>query len=148
MSFKLPFLSLPLLLLAGAVQAQATDPCPQLPEGSGLAWDHKGGKDFDFCSAERADGSQAFGVTLSPEAPFEPSGSNRAEAGTIAGQATYWYRSQVATQPGVETREALVQLGDGRVAHVFVQAADAAQLAREMALVQALRFDSNRISGR
>ena len=43
------------------------------------------------------------------ESPFEPKGSNRAEAGTIEGQPIYWYRGQVSGDPNVQVRETLLK---------------------------------------
>ena len=137
-----------LLLFAGSAQAQSAGPCPQLPADSGLAWVHQAGPDFDFCKAMRADGTQAFGVFIGEESPFEPKGNNRAEVGTIEGQGIYWYRGQVAGDPTVLVRETLVKLDKDRVAHIWMKARNPQELAREMALAQGLRFSDSRISGR
>ena len=137
-----------LLLFAGFAQAQATGPCPQLPADSGLTWTHQAAPDFDFCKAMRVDGTQAFGVFIGEESPFEPNGNNRAEAGTIDGRQIYWYRGQVAGDPNVQVRETLLELGKDRVAHIWMKARNPQELAREMALAQALRFGDSRISGR
>ncbi len=137
-----------LLLFAGIAQAQATGPCPQLPADSGLTWTHQAAPAFDFCKAMRADGTQALGVFIGEESPFEPKGSNRAEAGTIEGQPIYWYRGELAGDPNVQVRETLVELGDDRVAHIWMKARNPQELAREMALAQGLRFSDSRISGR
>jgi len=137
-----------LLLIGGVAQAQATGPCPQLPAESGLTWTHQAAPDFDFCKAMRSDGTQAFGVYIGEESPFEPNGNNRAEAGSIDGHRIYWYRGQVAGDPGVQVRETLLELGKDRVAHIWMKARNPQELAREMALAQALRFGDSRISGR
>jgi len=137
-----------LMLFAGVAHAQATGPCPQLPPDSGLTWTHQAAPDFDFCKAMRADGTQAFGVFIGEESPFEPKGNNRAEAGAIDGRSIYWYRGQVAGDPNVQVRETLLQLGEDRVAHIWMKARNPQELAREMALAQALRFSDSRISGR
>ena len=96
----------------------------------------------------RADGTQAFGVFIGEDSPFEPKGNNRAEVGTIEGQGIYWYRGQVAGDPTVLVRETLVKLGKDRVAHIWMKARNPQELAREMALAQGLRFSDSRISGR
>ena len=137
-----------LFLVAGGAQAQSANPCPQLPADSGLAWVHQAGPDFDFCKAMRADSTQAFGVFIGEDSPFEPKGNNRAEAGTIEGQRIYWYRGEVAGDPNVQVRETLVKLGEDRVAHIWMKARNPQELAREMALAQELRFSDNRVSGR
>lgn len=137
-----------LLAAAGMAQAQNAGPCPQLPPDSGLSWTHQAGPDFDFCKAMRADGTQAFGVFIGEDSPFEPKGSNRAESGTIEGRGIYWYRGEVAGDPDVQVRETLVELGDDREAHIWLKARNPQELAREMALAQALRFTDSRVSGR
>ena len=137
-----------LMLFAGVAHAQATGPCPQLPPDSGLTWTHQAAPDFDFCKAMRADGTQAFGVFIGEESPFEPKGNNRAEAGTVDGQRIYWYRGQLAGDPAVLVRETLLELGGDRVAHIWMKARNPQELAREMALAQRLRFSDSRISGR
>ena len=139
---------LSLLLLAGAAQAQAVGACPQLPAETGLTWQHRAGPGFDFCSAQRADGSEAFTVYLGKDSPFTPRRGNREEQGLIDGREIYWYRGELVAEPDAQVRETLVQLGDGRVAHIWLKAGDDKALARALPLVQSLRFEANRISGR
>lgn len=141
---------LPLLLaLAGGAQAQ-TQPdvnaaCPQLPADSGLAWQHKATAKSDFCRALRADGSEAFGLYIASETPFKPNRSDRKEQAAIDGHDVTWYRSELAAQPGVEARETLLQLVDGRMAHIWIQARTAAQLGEALRQAQAMRFASARL---
>lgn len=143
--------SLP-ILLALAVGAQAqTQPevnvaCPQLPAASSLAWQHKATANSDFCRALRPDGSEAFGLYIASESPFKPNRSNRAERVSIDGQEITWYRSELAAQPGVEARETLLKLVDGRVVHVWIQASTAMQLDQALQQAQAMRFQSARLS--
>lgn len=135
-----------LLLLSGTAWAQSTMGCPHLPASTGLKWESSTGPDFVFCRALRADGSQAFGVYLGEDSPFEPKRRNRTETGTIDGQPVYWYRSEVATRPNIEVRETLLQLADGREAHIFLEAGTGEQLADTFRQVQQLRFESQALS--
>lgn len=136
---------LPLLLaLAGGAQAQ-TDPnavCPQLAANSGLAWQHKATKTMDFCTAMRSDGTEAFGLYIANESAFKPNRSNREERATIDGRETYWYRSEIAAKPDIQARETLLELADGRIAHIWIQASDA-QLGEAQQQAQAMRFQPN-----
>lgn len=139
-----------LALVAGAqVQAQ-TQPenaaCPQLSADSGLTWQHKAAGKSDFCRALRADGSEAFGLYIASDTPFKPSRSNREEQASIDGHNVTWYRSEIASQPGIEARETLLELVDGRVAHVWIQAKSAEELSQSLRQAQAMRFQSARLS--
>jgi len=140
-----------LLVLAGSmasVHAQDSKDggnCPQLPASSGLAWEYKASGGSDFCRALRADGSEAFGLYISRKANFEPKRGNRAENGVIDGQVVYWYKGELATKPDVEVRETLVELPDGRVAHIWLQA-QAPELAPALSQAQAIRFPATRLS--
>jgi hypothetical protein len=138
---------LPLLLpLAGGVQAQKAGECPHLPADTGLTWEHRGDVNSNFCRALRADGTEAFGLNISPKAPFKLANGNRAERSTIDGQEVTWYRSELAVKPEVEARETLVPLPDGRVAHIWVQAMSQEDLGELYELTQGMRFQSTRLS--
>ncbi|MFP7723655.1 hypothetical protein [Lysobacter sp. A3-1-A15] len=139
--------SLPFLLLLGvAAQAQAQDPnaCPQLPVDSGLAWQHQNAGDSEFCRALRADGSEAFGMVIGRDSPFDPDRSNREETGRIDGREVQWYRAEIALKPGVQARETLVRLADGRVAHIWLQARSDDALVEAFGQAEALRFGARR----
>ena len=70
-------LCLPVLLSATfAVQAQDGSGCPQLPAGADLVWEYRSSNNTDFCRALRVDGSEAFGVYIAKDPPFEPKRSN------------------------------------------------------------------------
>ncbi|MDQ2701825.1 MAG: hypothetical protein M3Y70_03210 [Pseudomonadota bacterium] len=128
--------------IAGAAQdAAAPGHCPQLPAGSGLIWDSRNMGDSDFCRALDANGTEVFGLFISPEPAFKPRGTNRAESSNINGHDIRWYRAEIATQPGVEAREALVELADGRQAHIWLQAPSSADLANGYRTIGQLRFD-------
>ncbi|MHB8912614.1 MAG: hypothetical protein ACYC42_08205 [Lysobacter sp.] len=141
---------LPLLLaLAGGAQAQ-TQPdanafCPQLAADSGLAWQHKATSNTDFCRALRSDGSEAFGLYIARESAFKPNRGNREERASIDGQEVTWYRSEIASKPDIQARETVLELADGRVAHIWVQATPE-QLDGALQQAQAMRFQSARLS--
>jgi len=123
-----------------AAVAPAPVPCPQLPADAGLTWEYHATGDSDLCRALRADGSEAFGLYISPNPNFEPQRSNREEEGRIDGQEMYWYRAELAAQPGVQARETVLALPDGRSAHIWVQAPGEEALATSLQLAQSLHF--------
>jgi hypothetical protein len=140
-------LTLPALLLAGAAHAQDAAPasppatCPQLPPDAGLTWEARSSDAGDFCQALFPDGTEAFGLYITPEATFEPVRRNRAERGyTIDGHEVTWYRAQIASQPGVQARETTVELTDGRHAHIWLQSPSQAQLDGTLKLVGGMHF--------
>lgn len=141
-------LSLPLLLgLTGAAYAQSGAECPRLPNAQ-LNWDQRARGDSLLCRAIREDGSEAFGVSITADAPYELKRSNRLTAGTIDDLSIYWYRGELATQPGVLVRETMFELGDGRSVHIWLQAGSDAELGQIIGTVQAIHFDANRLSSK
>jgi hypothetical protein len=143
---KKPLWLLSLLLpLAGTVAAQDSGDCPYLPADTGLSWEHRGGDNYDFCRALRADGTEAFGMNITKEAPFKPKGGNRAEHVTIDGREVTWYRAEIAGAQ-VEARETLVTMPDGRVAHIWVQAKSVEQLNQALHETESMKFQSARLS--
>lgn len=136
------------LPLAGLSQAHAAGGCPHLPADTGLVWEHRAAGDADFCRALRADGSEAFGLYIAKKVPFKPRGGDRAESGRIDGRPIDWYRSEVAGRPNVQTRETLVELPDGRVAHIWLQAASDTGLRDSIGLAQSIQFDATRLSSK
>ena len=141
-----PLWLLPLLLpLAGTAAAQDAGACPYLAAETGLTWEHRGGAGSDFCRAIREDGSEAFGMTIAKDAPFKPKGGNKAENVTIDGQKVTWYRTEIAgTQ--IQARETRVELPDGRVAYMWVQASSPEQLNQVLQQTQSMKFGSTRLS--
>lgn len=129
-----------LLPLPAAAQEAAPGACPQLPAGAGLVWESRGMGASDFCRALRSDGSEAFGLYISPEPNFRPSSRNREESGQVDGQQVTWYRAEIAGDPGVQARETLMPLADGRHAHIWLQSDSEAGLARGYQLISQLRF--------
>ena len=138
-------LCLPLLLCAaGAARAQdaAAGNCPQLPPDAGLTWDARSSDAGDFCRALFADGSEAFGLYITPERSFDPVRRNRAERTfTIDGHEVTWYRTEIASAPGVEARETNVALTDGRQVHLWLQAPSSTELPARLQLVGRLHFN-------
>jgi hypothetical protein len=145
MQRNIAILCLPLLLAPAAARAQdSARPahCPQLPADAGLAWEARGSDAGDFCRALRSDGSEAFGLYITPEATFDPVRRNRAERGyTIDGHEVIWYRAEIATAPGVQARETTVELADGRHAHIWLQAQSEAELPASLTLAGRIHFD-------
>ena len=143
---KKPYWMLGILLpLAGTAAAQSAGACPYLDAATGLTWEHQAGPSFDFCRAVKADGTEVFGVYIAKEAPFKPSNSNRAEEVTIDGREVQWYRAEIAGTK-LQARETLVEMPDGRVAHISVQAKSPEALAEAMQGTQALKFGGTRLS--
>ncbi len=133
--------------LVGTAQAQDAGGCPQLPAGTTLVWEHKTTGDSDFCRAIREDGSEAFGLYISRKASFQPKRGHRAEAGMIDGREMHWYRGELATKPEMQVRETLIQLDDGRVAHIWLQA-NPGDLPSMLGQVQSLRMPTTRLSSK
>jgi hypothetical protein len=124
----------------GAAVAQEAPVCPQLPAGAALTWDYRSSGNTDLCRALRPDGSEAFGLVISPKPTFEPQRSDRAERSRVDGREVTWYRAELAQKPGVQARETVVELADGRSAHLWLQAANADSLQADLELLQSLRF--------
>lgn len=132
-------------LLAASAQAQESTGCPRLPADAGLTWEHRGTGNADFCRALNPDGSEAFGVYIASESPFEPNRRNREEVGTVDGRDIHWYRAEVATRPDIKARETLIELDDGRVAHIWMQADSTATMFRLFQVTSGLRFGASRL---
>src|SRR3546814_14179543 len=79
-----------------------------------------------FCKALRDSGEEVFAVMISADSPFDPRRSNRDEETVIDGHETHWYRGEIASAPDAQVRETLIELDDGRVAHIPLRAASAA----------------------
>lgn len=137
-----------LLVSGGHALAQSTpDACPHLPADSGLTWEYKAAASTQFCRALRADGSEAFGLYIAKDSPFRPSRGNRAEEARIDGRSTHWYRSELAGKPDVQARETAVELPDGRVAYLWIQAQSPQELGESIAQANSLRFGDVRVAG-
>jgi hypothetical protein len=137
-------IGLALIALAGMAHAQSTSgPCPALPADAGLTWETKTAGDTQFCRAIRADGSEAFGLYIAAQTAFKPSRGNRAEEASIDGHDTRWYRSEIAGQPGLQARETAIELPDGRVAYLWIQAKSSDELTQALTQTSALKFGGN-----
>jgi hypothetical protein len=126
------------LALAGAAGAQAAPACPDLPASAGLTWEYRGSGDTELCRALRADGSEAFGMAITARPTFEPERSDRAERSQVGGRDIYWYRTEIAAKPGVQARETVLDLPDGRSALVWLQADSEQALQAVYQLLQGL----------
>lgn len=135
-----------LALLPMGAFAQSATACPSLPASDGLRWERLDGPGFVFCKALRADGSEAFAVTVSADSPFEPTRRNRAEQASIAGRSGYWYRSEIAAAPNEIARETLVEVDAQHVAHISLRATSEEQKAEAMRQVQGLQFQDALLS--
>jgi hypothetical protein len=132
------------LLLPLQALAQAGS-CPELPAGSGLAWQMSEGAGFLYCRAMReADGSQAFSVMLRSESPMRERKSLREEHGEIDGHEVRWYRGEIADQSAI-VRETAIELEDDLFAHVVLRADSAEQLSESRRLAEGLRFHDMRL---
>ena len=126
--------------LASAATAQQSTSCPQLPGDAGLTWEYRSSGGTDLCRALRADGSEAFGLVISAKPTFEPQRPDRAERGQVDGRDVYWYRAELAAKPGVQARETLIALPDGRSAHLWLQADNGDKLESGFRMLQGLHF--------
>lgn len=131
---------------ASAALAQPAQDCPRLPADSGLSWSQRGNDAFLICSAVAADGTEAFGISLSADSAFQPRRANREERGVVAGRDIRWYRAEVGAQPDVLVRETLVELDRGRVAHIWMRTLSEEDLRRTMGLVERLDFSDSRVT--
>lgn len=134
------------LMASGNAWAQDAGGCPQISADTGLTWEYRGNGDTDFCRALRSDGSEAFGLYIAKKTPFSPKKGNRAETGQIDGQAVTWYRGELAGKPDMQVRETLIPLADGRVAHIWMQAPTAEDLAKIIHQTEAMHFPATRLS--
>ncbi len=123
-----------LLLTAGAgASAQQTGQCPLLPSNSGLHWEEQAQNDFIVCKAATEDGRAVLNVMLTARDPaLTLSRALRAEKGSFAGEALYWYRPDMGGRdlPGLEARRiTTVRLAKNRYAQIWIDAGDANELA-------------------
>lgn len=149
-SMALTRLLLLALSWAGPTSAQtAPHPfgeCPALPSyvAQSLRWEVLRLPNILMCRAMRTeDGAEAFALTFSSESPLRPRDRDRAERGMLDGKEVQWYRSEIANDPTLLIREALIQLGEQRVVHIMVRTSDAETLAKYQQLVLSLTFSAN-----
>jgi hypothetical protein len=137
-----PLIPILLLMFTSSASATSRDACPVLPPGSGLTWSQTEGPDFDVCYATDKSRRQLFGVYLGMAASFD---GNRpvVAKGRVGGFKADWVVAKNAKGPSI-SREALVQVksraGVKYQAHVWINAADEAELVRAQAILSAMRF--------
>ena len=144
---KVPTWLLSLALLWASVasgQTPAQDAfsgCPAFPAetASSLRWEVVQIPNMLLCRAMRADdATEAFAMTISPESPFKPRRSDRAEVGSLNGRTVQWYRGEVPNEPNVLIRETLIEVRKNLVIHIFMRAKDAETLAQHQQFVLSL----------
>lgn len=133
------------LATSNALAQQAID-CPRLPLSADMHWESRVTGDTAFCRALLADGSEAFGLYISSEPGFRPRDPNRLEQGSLNGQAVLWYRSEIAAAPGIQAREATLELPDGRYMHAWLQADSNRAIATYLSVLSGLRFGTNPVA--
>lgn len=126
-----------LLALAFASGAAAQDvPCPGLPSGSNLHWEHKAGDGFILCRALDGD-RQVLSVMLTETPVTKLPRRNREEEGWVGTHQVRWYLPDVAQDAGSK-RITVVELGDNRYAQVWVDASSDAELQQLLLLAQGI----------
>ena len=125
---------------AGCANAQtvAATPCPAA--SADFQWENMQVGDLLFCRAVNDQGEELFVLTISPDSPFRPQPSDRAETGVLGGIELQWYRTEIAAMPNVIVREALIEIGGERKMHIFVRALDAETMARRQRMVETLEL--------
>lgn len=145
--YLLRLLPLAALLAAGAAMAQTAGDCPALPGDSGLRWDKMSAPDLVFCKAIRdSDGAEMFAVTIAAESPFRPRRADREEKATIDGHEVWWYRGEIASAPDAQVRETLIELPDGRVAHISLRADSRDALNTVLRQAGGIRFEAPQLT--
>lgn len=134
-----------LLLLIGTlassnVLAQQAPSCPRLPSNANLHWNARIADGTAFCQALNEDGSEAFGLYISSEPGFTPRSPNRLEQGSLNNKPLFWYRSEIAGNPGVDAREAALELREDVWVHVWMQTTSQEELDQRLLVVSQLRF--------
>lgn len=115
--------------------------CPAFPVDppAAMRWEVMRVPGMLVCRALRTDsGEEAFVMTISVESPFKPRRGDRAELTTHNGREVQWYRGEVANQPSVLIREALIRVAEERVVHVFMRTTDPQILAERQQMVLSL----------
>src|SRR3546814_16205313 len=90
--------------------------------------------------ALRDSGEEVFSVMISADSPFDPRRSNRDEETVIDGHETHWYRGEIASAPDAQVRETMIELDEGRVAHLSLRDASEAEMAAHLQTAPILRF--------
>ena len=91
-----------LLISPAAAAMRSAAYCPELPEGSGLAWKYFEGGDFIGCVAIReSDDARLFGVYVGQHPWFVHDPSRRKARGIVAGHITHWQLPGPGSEEGV-----------------------------------------------
>lgn len=127
------------LALAGYADAQSASVIERCPAVSGdFRWEALSVPNLLFCKAVSAEGEELFALTISPNSPFRPQRSNRAETGVLGGGELQWYRGTPAE--GEFMREALIDLDTQDKVHIFLRAPDAASMSLRQQMVETLEL--------
>lgn len=127
-------------LASGTTLAQQAPACPQLPAGAHLHWNERIADGTAFCQALLEDGTEAFGLYISSERGFKPRSPNQLEQGSLNNQPLFWYRSEIAGDPGVDARETALELRKDVWVHVWMQTTSSEELDQRLLAVSQLRF--------
>lgn len=135
-----------LAVLAILLQAATSSPdpasqCPTLPPQSGLTWTYQEGPDFGVCYAiESVTRKDALGVYLGFAPSFRPDPYKPHIAGVVGGYPVQWYRRDPNSGASEFSRETLVNLDQGAIAHVWFTASSESELAKRLAILTKLQF--------
>ncbi len=127
-------------LASGTVLAQQAPACPQLPANANLHWNARIADGTAFCQALQDDGTEAFGLYISSERGFKPRSPNQLEQGSLNNKPLFWYRSEIAGDPGVDARETALELRKDVWVHVWMQTTSKDELDQRLLVVSQLRF--------
>ncbi len=119
------------LACAGAAAAQApsegSTSCPA--PSAGVRWESMRLPSTLLCRGfDTGTGEELLSFNVSPESPFRPTRSDRAEGGRRDGREFTWYRSPGNSSPDGQAREALFQVAEDRVMHVSIRARNQQEL--------------------
>jgi len=128
-----------LLTAPGVVMAQqASVRCPALPASSGLQWEERANTGFLACKARTDDNGKSMNLLLTSRDPdLRLSRSRREEPGVFSGQSLHWYVPELAGQDesvAASRRIAVVELGEGQYAQIWIDAKSPEALAELQAL--------------
>lgn len=132
-----------LLAVPGVASAQqAPVRCPALPAASGLQWEERASTGFLACKAQAEDGSRSMNLLLTSRDPdLRMSRSRRAEPGVFSGESLHWYVPELAGQDEstvASRRIAVVELGKGQYAQIWIDAKSPGALAELQTLTGTL----------
>jgi hypothetical protein len=119
----------------------ATDSCPVLPAGSGLAWTYQGGDEFGVCyAAVPGSKSTVIGIYFGNAPTFDPARATAVSPGNVGGREVVWYRHDSAAEGDALGLQTLVAVNKRYVAHVWVTANSQAQLQERLSILRLIAF--------